>query len=248
MANASKPSCLRIITSTLPNRNANAQVKSFPVTTLHKLDVTLSSVNQPETPLSQEKQKEKDGRSSVALPQWNDSPVKLARRQLIGKRTAERAAELVKQDDEVIVKLEDFAIERSKAVDSAVLGKYNIWRKENENENDSTVRLMRDQIIMARVYLSIAKMKNKFDLYQELQTRLKESQRVLGEATSDADLYQSEHEKMKVMGQVLSKAKDQLYDRNSPQPAIRSLSVKPCIFRQQHHTTGCTYSALYFSS
>jgi alpha-1,4-galacturonosyltransferase len=103
---------------------------------------------------------------------------------------AKRAAELVKQDDEVIVKLEDLAIERSKSVDSAVLGKYNIWRKENENENaDSTVRLMRDQIIMARVYLSIAKMKNKLDLYQELQTRLKESQRALGEATSDADLH-----------------------------------------------------------
>jgi len=104
---------------------------------------------------------------------------------------AKRAAELVQQDDEVIVKLEDLAIERSKSVDSAVLGKYNLWRKENDNENaDSTVRLMRDQIIMARVYLSIAKMKNKLELYQELQTRLKESQRALGEATSDADLHQ----------------------------------------------------------
>ncbi|CAJ2671157.1 unnamed protein product [Trifolium pratense] len=169
-------------------------------------------LNQPETHLRQEKQKEKEGKSSVGLPQWTDSPVKLARR-LIEKRMAKRAAELVKQDDEVIVKLEDLAIERSKSVDSAVLGKYNIWRKENENENaDSTVRLMRDQIIMARVYLSIAKMKNKLDLYQELQTRLKESQRALGEATSDADLHHSEHEKIKAMGQVLSKVKDQLYD------------------------------------
>lgn len=97
---------------------------------------------------------------------------------------------MVKQDDEVIVKLEDSAIERSKSVDSAVLGKYNIWRKENENENaDSTVRLMRDQILMARVFLSIAKMKNKLQLYQELQSRIKESQRALGEATSDADLH-----------------------------------------------------------
>ncbi|XP_045794708.1 polygalacturonate 4-alpha-galacturonosyltransferase-like isoform X1 [Trifolium pratense] len=170
-------------------------------------------LNQPETHLRQEKQKEKEGKSSVGLPQWTDSPVKLARRQLIEKRMAKRAAELVKQDDEVIVKLEDLAIERSKSVDSAVLGKYNIWRKENENENaDSTVRLMRDQIIMARVYLSIAKMKNKLDLYQELQTRLKESQRALGEATTDADLHHSEHEKIKAMGQVLSKVKDQLYD------------------------------------
>jgi alpha-1,4-galacturonosyltransferase len=97
----------------------------------------------------------------------------------------------VRKDDETTVKLENTAIERSKSVDSAVLGKYSIWRKENENENsDSTVRLMRDQMIMARVYVSIAKMKNKVDLYQQLQTRLKESQRALGEATADSDLHQ----------------------------------------------------------
>jgi len=98
--------------------------------------------------------------------------------------------ELVQQDDEALVKLENAAIERSKAVDSAVLGKYSIWRKENENENsDTTVRLIRDQMIMARVYSVIAKSKNKLDLYQELLVRLKESQRALGEANSDADLH-----------------------------------------------------------
>lgn len=98
--------------------------------------------------------------------------------------------ELLLQDDDALVKLENAAIERSKAVDSAVLGKYSIWRKENENENsDTTVRLMRDQMIMARVYIALAKSNNKNDIYQELQTRLKESQRTLGEATMDADLH-----------------------------------------------------------
>lgn len=93
-------------------------------------------------------------------------------------------------EGEAIVKLENTAIERSKSVDSAVLGKYNIWRKEVDSENsDSTVRLMRDQIIMARVYHSLAKMKNKMSLHQELQTRIKESQRAVGEATADADLH-----------------------------------------------------------
>ncbi|KAH1199633.1 Polygalacturonate 4-alpha-galacturonosyltransferase [Glycine max] len=151
--------------------------------------------------------------NAVDRAQWTGSPAQLSRRQLIEKRKEKRAAELVKQDDEVIVKLEDSAIEHSKSVDSAVLGKYNIWRKENENENaDSTVRLIRDQIIMAKVYLSIAKMKNKLQLYQELESQLKESQRALGEATSDADMHHSDHEKMKTMGQVLSKAKEQLYD------------------------------------
>lgn len=98
--------------------------------------------------------------------------------------------ELVHKDDEARVKLENAAIERSKAVDSAVLGKYSIWRKENENENsDSTVRLMRDQIIMARVFSALAKSKSKSGLFHELQTRIKESQRAVGEAAADADLH-----------------------------------------------------------
>ncbi|KAM1362616.1 hypothetical protein PS1_027952 [Malus domestica] len=151
-------------------------------------------------------------------------PAKLARRQLREKRREKRANELVQWDDESIVKLETAAIERSKSVDSAVLGKYSIWRKENENENsDSTVRLIRDQIIMARVYLSIAKMKNKLDLFQQLQSRLKESQRAVGEATADADLSQSAPEKIKAMGQVLSKAREQLYDCNLVTGKLRAM-------------------------
>jgi alpha-1,4-galacturonosyltransferase len=87
------------------------------------------------------------------------------------------------------VKLENTGIERSKAVDSAVLGKYSIWRRENENEKaDSRVRQMRDQMIMARIYSVLAKSRDKLDLYQELLARLKESQRSLGEATADAEL------------------------------------------------------------
>lgn len=109
--------------------------------------------------------------------------------QLKERRREKRAAALVKQDDEVIVKLENAALVRSKSVDSAVLGKYSIWRKENENENtDSKVHLMRDQMIMARVYISIATTKKKLDLAQELQKQLKESEHALGEAITDANL------------------------------------------------------------
>ncbi|XP_028769104.1 polygalacturonate 4-alpha-galacturonosyltransferase isoform X2 [Neltuma alba] len=161
----------------------------------------------------QEIPKAEAAKSSDDYAQWNDNPAQVARRQLIEKRREKRAADLVKNDHEAIVKLENAAIEHSKSVDSAVLGKYNLWRKENENENaDTTVRLMRDQMIMAMVYSSIAKMKNKLVIYQELQFQLKESQRSLGEATSDAELPHSAHEKIKGMGHVLSKAKEQLYD------------------------------------
>jgi alpha-1,4-galacturonosyltransferase len=97
--------------------------------------------------------------------------------------------EVVQQDDEALVKLENAGIERSKAVDSAVLGKYSLWRRENENDKaDSNVRLMRDQMIMARIYTVLAKSRDKLDLYQELLSRIKESQRSLGEATADAEL------------------------------------------------------------
>ncbi|KAL3517057.1 hypothetical protein ACH5RR_023959 [Cinchona calisaya] len=156
---------------------------------------------------------EVDASSKEDRSQIYDTPDKAARRQLREKRREKRAADLLKQDDEVTVKLENAAIERSKSVDSAVLGKYSIWRKENENENsDSTVRLMRDQMIMARVYISLATMKNKLDLARELQNRLKESQRALGEATADSDLQHSAAEKIKAMGQVLAKAREQVYD------------------------------------
>lgn len=154
-----------------------------------------------------------DASSAEDRSQIIDTPAKVARRQLRGRRREKRAADLVKQDDEVTVKLENAAIERSKSVDSAVLGKYSIWRKENENDNaDSTVRLMRDQMIMARVYVSLATMKNKLELARELQNQLKESQRALGEAIADSDLHHSAAEKIKAMGQVLSKAREQLYD------------------------------------
>lgn len=96
----------------------------------------------------------------------------------------------IQQFEEAVVRLENVPIERSKAVDSAVLGKYSIWRKENENENsDSTVRLIRDQIIMGRIYSVLAKAKNRLDLYQELLSNIKESQHLVAEANTDADLH-----------------------------------------------------------
>ncbi|KAI3764493.1 hypothetical protein L2E82_14502 [Cichorium intybus] len=145
--------------------------------------------------------------------QYVETPTTLARRKLRDKRRETRAASLMKQDEEVTIKLENAAIERSKSVDSAVLGKYSIWRKEADSENiDTTVRFIRDQIIMARVYVSIATMKNKTNMAHELQNRIKESQRALGDATTDNDLNRSAPEKIKAMGELLSRAREQLYD------------------------------------
>lgn len=173
----------------------------------------ISEGNQIVVDLGKEKPDSEEVKLTDDSSQFTDSPTKRARRQLREKKREKRAAQLLQQDDDILIKLENAAIERSKSVDTSILGKYSIWRKENENENsDATVRLMRDQMIMARAYLGIAKMKNKLDLYHELQTRLKESQRALGEASTDADLHRSAPDKIKSMGQILSKAKEQLYD------------------------------------
>lgn len=187
--------------------NLSASWKIVGLDTVVENSATLEE-KQKQTATDVKKEKPKDDQS-----QFFETPAMLVRRQLREKRREKRAAELLQHDDEATIKFENAAMERSKSVDTAVLGKYSIWRKENENENsDSTVRLMRDQIIMARVYVSIAKMKNKLDLLQELQTRLKESHRALGDATADSDLPHSAPEKIKAMGQVLSKGKEQLYD------------------------------------
>ncbi|XP_020582836.1 polygalacturonate 4-alpha-galacturonosyltransferase-like [Phalaenopsis equestris] len=120
-----------------------------------------------------------------------------------------------KVDDEVSVQLENAAIELSIAVDSAVLGKYNLWRREYDNEHDDPkVKFIRDQMTMSRVYMALAKSKNKLDIYAELLNHLKESQRILGKANADADLPQSALEAIRATNAVLAKAKGQLYDCN----------------------------------
>ncbi|KAL6964970.1 Polygalacturonate 4-alpha-galacturonosyltransferase [Sarracenia purpurea var. burkii] len=196
------------------NNNLSAPWKADGLETSVEKNGTYVEPNQIPTNIKQKTLTGKhDASSGDGHSQFFDTPAKLERRQLREKRWKKRAADLSKQDDEVKVKLENAAIVRSKSVDSAVLGKYSIWRKENENENlDSTVHLIRDQIIMAKVFISIANMKNKPDLAQELLSRTKESQRSLGEATADADLPRSAPERIKAMGQVLAKAKEQLYD------------------------------------
>ncbi|CAI8607351.1 unnamed protein product [Vicia faba] len=81
-------------------------------------------LKQPTTHVRQEKLKVKEERSSEGLAQWTDSPALQARRKLIEKRRVKRASELVKMDNEVIVKLENSAIEHSRSVESAVLDHY----------------------------------------------------------------------------------------------------------------------------
>jgi alpha-1,4-galacturonosyltransferase len=106
------------------------------------------------------------------------------------QRRKARAAELVQQNKETENRIVSAAIERSKGFDTTIKGKYSIWRKEYENPNsDSTLKLMRDQIIMAKAYSNIAKSMNKTVLYEALVKHSRDSQLAIGDAHSDAELH-----------------------------------------------------------
>ncbi|KAL2254954.1 UNVERIFIED_CONTAM: putative galacturonosyltransferase 3 [Sesamum indicum] len=140
-------------------------------------------------------------------------PVKLKRQRLRRERRERRAADLIKQDKEMDDRMQEAAIEQARELDTTIRGKYSIWRKEYENPNsDSTVKLMRDQIIMAKAYAAIAKSKNETVLYDSLIKHSRESQLAIGEAITDAELHPSAIDQAKAMGHVLAAAKDQLYD------------------------------------
>ena len=106
-----------------------------------------------------------------------------------------RTAELLRQDKEADKQMQaTTAIENLKNMDTAVKGKYSIWRRDFENPNsDSTLKLMRDQVIMAKAYANIAKSKNQSILYNSLLKHVRENLRVIGEANSDAELHPRYH-------------------------------------------------------
>ncbi|KAJ7524588.1 hypothetical protein O6H91_17G012900 [Diphasiastrum complanatum] len=117
--------------------------------------------------------------------------------------------ELLQQDEEEQVQLENKAIEHSKEVDNAIFGKYSIWRPDENENSELLVRLMRDQLIMARVYASISQAQHHNQLLRDLRFRLRESQRCVGEASFDADLCRSAPQKIRAMGQILTRAREE---------------------------------------
>ena len=103
------------------------------------------------------------------------------------ERRERRVSELIQQNSEADINIEKGETDRRKDLDNHIHKKYSIWRQENE-EPDSLVRLMRDQLVMARVYASLANAQDDADLLHELNTRIKESRRIMGEANVDSDL------------------------------------------------------------
>ncbi|KAL5562343.1 hypothetical protein UlMin_032090 [Ulmus minor] len=166
------------------------------------------------SPEFRENDESQPGEVKVQYPyQSSMSPVKLTRQKMRQERRKLRTAELLSQDKEADEQIAVAAIERSENFDTTIKGKYSIWRRDFENPNsDSTLKLIRDQIIMAKAYANIAKSKNDSSLFDTLMMHSRRSQLAIGEASSDAELQPSALEQAKVMGRILSMAKDKLYD------------------------------------
>ncbi|KAF7810726.1 putative galacturonosyltransferase 3 [Senna tora] len=154
------------------------------------------------------------GESSVNYPRTSPMSPIMTKRQIVRQeRRKARASDLVQRDKETDTKIVAAAVERAESFVTTVKGKFSIWRREYENPNsDSTLKLMRDQIIMAKAYSNIAKSKNKTVLYNALIKHSRESQLAIGEASADAELHPSALDRAKAMGRILSMAKDQLHD------------------------------------
>ncbi|KAK3131324.1 hypothetical protein QOZ80_6BG0504960 [Eleusine coracana subsp. coracana] len=162
--------------------------------------------------------------SADTLLTKNVDPIKLKRQVFRRKRKEQRTQELLQMDKEVELQMRTAATNRSRNFDNKVRGSYNIWRPEFHHINtDSTLRLMIDQIIMAKIYATIALSQKESDLYASLMKCIKESQTAIGDAHMDSELDLSALEKAKAMGHVLSSARDVLYSSDEVSRKLRAM-------------------------
>ncbi|XP_011005782.1 PREDICTED: probable galacturonosyltransferase 4 isoform X2 [Populus euphratica] len=82
---------------------------------------------------------------------------------------------------------------------------------------------LRDQLIKASVYLSLPAMKSNRRFTRELRMRIKEVQRVLGDAIKDSAMPKNAYEKWKAMDQLLEKGKQMQYESANEVKKLRAM-------------------------
>ncbi|KAI5074056.1 hypothetical protein GOP47_0012069 [Adiantum capillus-veneris] len=171
------------------------------------------------------KEGEQSGRedSEQSFTNKGSAAERIARLQTRLERKDKRVFELTQGGEVAAPRIVKEVSQRKKEIDDNVLNKYSIWRPEFDVDSDALVRLMRDQLIMARVYASLAHSRNMIDLQRELNIRIKESHRVLGEANLDVDLPRSASEKIKEMGQALLSARKHIFDCKAVTKKLRAM-------------------------
>lgn len=72
---------------------------------------------------------------------------------------------------------------------------------------DMRIRNIKDQLIKAKVYLGLGSIRASSQYLKDLRQRIREVQKVLGDASKDSDLPKNAHEKVKALEQMLIKGK-----------------------------------------
>ncbi|XP_052169540.1 probable galacturonosyltransferase 3 [Oryza glaberrima] len=151
--------------------------------------------------------------SSTETLETRTDPIKLKREVFRRKRKEHRIQELLQVDKEAELHMRNVATNRSRNFSNKVRASYNIWRLQFHHTNtDSTLRLMKHQIIMAKVYATIAHSQKQPDMYALLMKCIKLCQEAIGDAHMDYELDSSALERAKAMGHALSSARDVLYN------------------------------------
>ena len=74
-------------------------------------------------------------------------------------------------------------------MEGGIMRSHSVWRPEEISANsDNIVRVMRDQLIMARAYANIASIHNDARLVQDLKNHIKEIVKLLEDVSVDSEL------------------------------------------------------------
>ncbi|KAG0452993.1 hypothetical protein HPP92_025657 [Vanilla planifolia] len=168
------------------------------------------------------------------------SPLKLKRQKLRQRRREKLITELINMNDGANLETHEAAIKHSKEFNIITKGTFSIWRKEYRNPNSNFIlKLIKDQIIMAKVYASIAHSLNRMDIYDSMYKHIRESRLAIEDASSDTDLQQGTLEHAKAMGHALSFAKDLFYNCDMVSRKLRAMiqSAETSIHAAKKHST-----------
>ncbi|XP_078445969.1 putative galacturonosyltransferase 3 [Wolffia australiana] len=136
---------------------------------------------------------------------------KIIRRNNKRLRKLQRIAYLIQQNKDVEIESEKRAIARSLGFFNIFRDTYTVWRKPFKKQRvDRTLKVMQDQIAMAKVYALIARSRKETKLYNSLIQRIQENRRIIWEAHSDDEL--RDLGPAKSMGELLNVAKSELHD------------------------------------
>lgn len=174
-----------------------------------------------EQPITDRRQPSADQKHNSATV----DPQKLERRKLREERRNRRTQELIHMHEDVDLKMQMEAIERSKTFDVTGGGKYNKLRREfYDGLADRLLKYMKDQAILARVYSSIARSDgNARYLSDKLNAKIKLFGSIIGEATSDRELKKGALDHATAMGKLLADAKFVLYNCETMARKLRAM-------------------------